>query len=192
MSRRSGAPSLPPATCHPPPGQGARGSEYAELVAFRVHEHGPGLLALSDVRSRGSQREQPLDLGVSIVRSEVEVQAVLRRLRLGDRHEQEPRKSIRGGSDLELVWVVVHDDPAERVSPPEPEGTRVVRIHDGLLPLEAHEPIVEISCPGCASISSRNPSSETGFGAPVVGHLLGTERRFVLATFISVPGGGVT
>ena len=124
-------------------------SEYAELVALRVRKNNPGLLALSYVRSRGSQREQSLDLGVSVVRSEVEVQAILRRLRLRDGHEKEPRNPIRGGSDLESVGVVVHDNRAERVSPPESEGTRVAPIDDRLLPLEAHEPIVEQPCLVC-------------------------------------------
>jgi hypothetical protein len=107
------------------------------------------LLALSYVHSCGSQRERSLDLGVSVVRSEVEVEAILRRLRLRDRHEKEPRKPIRGGSDLELVGILAHDNPAERVSPPKPEGTRVARVDDRLLPLEAHEPIVEGSCSVC-------------------------------------------
>ena len=106
-------------------------------------KNNPGLLALSNVRSRGSECEQSLDLGVSVVGSEVEVQAILRRLRLRDGHEKESRKPIRGGSDLELVGVVVHDNPAERVSPPESEGTRVARIDDRLLPLEAHNAIVD-------------------------------------------------
>ena len=44
-------------------------SEYAELVALRVRKNNPGLLALSYVRSRGSQREQSIDLGVSVVRT---------------------------------------------------------------------------------------------------------------------------
>ncbi len=56
--------------------------EYTELVALRVRKNNPGLLALSYVRSRGSQREESLDLRVSVVRSEVKVQAILRRLRL--------------------------------------------------------------------------------------------------------------
>jgi excisionase family DNA binding protein len=125
-------------------------SEYAELVALRIPKNDPGLLALSYVRSRGSKREQSVDLGVSVVRSEVEVQAILRRLRLRDRDEKESRKPIRGGSDLELVGVVVHDNPAECVSPPESEGTWVARIDDRLLPLKAHEPIVEKAPARCA------------------------------------------
>lgn len=71
-------------------------SEYAELVALRVRKNDPGLLALSYVGSRGPHREQSLDLGVSVVRSKVVVQAILRRLRLRDRHEQQSRKPIRG------------------------------------------------------------------------------------------------
>ena len=53
------------------------------------------------------------------------------------------RHPVRGWSDLELVGVVVHDYPPESLSPPESEGTRVARINDRLLPLEAHEPIVK-------------------------------------------------
>lgn len=127
---------------------------------------------MSDVRSRRAQPEQSLDLGVSVVRSEVEVQAILRRLRLRDRHEEESRKPIRGGSDLELLGVVVHDNPAERVSPPESEGTRVARINDRLLPLKAHEPIVEELLPrvprNAGSWSHRGLSGgrTTGGGGP--------------------------
>ena len=101
-------------------------SEYAELVALRVPKNNPGLLALSYVHSCGSQREQSLDLGVSVVRSEVEVEAILRRLRLRDPHEKEPRKPIRGGSDLELVGILAHDNPAERARhhSPRARGSR--------------------------------------------------------------------
>ncbi len=137
-------------------------SEYAELVALRVPKNNPGLLALSYVHSCGSQREQSLDLGVSVVRSEVEVEAILRRLRLRDPHEEEPRKPIRGGSDLELVGILAHDNPAERVSPPQSEGTRVARVDDRLLPLEAHEAIVEGCCSVCPEMPGGCTSSTSG------------------------------
>jgi hypothetical protein len=42
------------------------------------------------------------------------VQAILRCLQVRDRHEKEYRKPIRSGSDLELVGVVVHDNPGVR------------------------------------------------------------------------------
>ena len=74
-------------------------SEYAELVALRVPKNDPGLLALSHVRSCGSQREQSLDLGVSVVWSEVEVQAILRRLRL----ETDTKRSPGSRSAVDLI-----------------------------------------------------------------------------------------
>jgi len=54
-------------------------------------------------------------LGVSVAWPQVEVQPILDRLLLEDTHEQEPRKTICSGSDLDLVGVVVDDNPAERL-----------------------------------------------------------------------------
>jgi hypothetical protein len=68
---------------------------------------------------------------------------------LGDTHGQEPRKTICSGSDLELIGVVVDDNPAERLSPPVAERARVPCVDDRLLPLEAHDSIVETGRPGC-------------------------------------------
>jgi hypothetical protein len=75
---------------------------------------------LSYVGSYGSQREQSLDLGVSVVRPKVEVQPILERLLLWDGHEQESTKTIRSRSDLELIRISVDDNPTERLSPPTP------------------------------------------------------------------------
>jgi hypothetical protein len=99
--------------------------EYAELIALRIGEHNPRLLALSHVCSRRAQRKQPFDLNVSVVWPEVEVQAILDHLRLRDGDEEESRQTIRRGSNLELVGVVVDDDPAERLPPPSPEAARI-------------------------------------------------------------------
>jgi len=43
--------------------------------------------------------------------------------------------AIWPGSSLELIGLVVDDNPAERLSPPIPQGARVVRVDDRLLPL---------------------------------------------------------
>jgi hypothetical protein len=86
---------------------------------------------LPDVRSGGTQPKEPLHLGVSVVWPEVEVQPILDRLLL-DTHEQEPRKTICSGSDLELIGVVVDDNPAERLSPPVAERARVPCVDDRL------------------------------------------------------------
>jgi hypothetical protein len=118
-------------------------SKYTELIALGIGEHNPRPLALSDVRSRGAERKQPLDLNVSVVWPEVEVQPILNRLRLREGDEEESRQTIRSGSNLELVGVVADDYPAERLLPPPPEAARIPCIDDCLLPLEAHEAIVE-------------------------------------------------
>ena len=131
----------------PNPGSARARSEYTELIAFGIGEHNPRPLALSDVRSRGAERKQPFDLNVSVVWPEVEVQPILDRLRLRDGEEEESRQTIRSGSNLELVGVVVDDYPAERLPPPPPEAARVPCIDDCLLPLEAHESIVEAAEP---------------------------------------------
>jgi len=50
---------------------------------------------------------------------------------------------MRSGSNFELVGVVADDYPAERLLPPPPEASRMPCIDDCLLPLEAHEAIIE-------------------------------------------------
>src|SRR5437660_3618787 len=113
-------------------------SEDAELIALGIGQHNPRLLALSHVRSRGPERKQPFDLNVPVLWPEVEVQPILRRLQLRNGHEEESRKTISRGSNLELVGVGVDNHPAQRVPPPTAEGAWVPRIHDRLLPFEAH------------------------------------------------------
>ena len=54
-----------------PLGQGA---EDAELVAFRVGEHDPRLVALADVGTGGAEVEQAGDGGIPVDGPEVEVQ----------------------------------------------------------------------------------------------------------------------
>ena len=124
-------------------------SEHAELISLGIGEHDPRPLALSDVGRRGAKRKQPFDLNVSVVWPEVEVQPILDRLRLGDGDEEESRQTIRSGSNLELVGVVVDDYPTERIPPPPPEAVRIACIDDCLLPLEAHESIVGTAWPVC-------------------------------------------
>jgi hypothetical protein len=73
---------------------------------------------LPDIRSRGTKQEKSFDLQISVLGAEVEVQPVLGLLAVGDLGEEEPWKAIYGGPDLELVRVVVDDDPPESFSPP--------------------------------------------------------------------------
>jgi hypothetical protein len=98
---------------------------------------------LSNFRSRSAERTQPFDFRVSIVWPETEVQPILDRLPLRDRHEQESRQTIWSGPNLELIGVVVDDDPPERLAPPVAERAGVACVDNRLLPLKAHGLIVE-------------------------------------------------
>ena len=122
----------------PVAGLGHSRSEYAELIAFGVLKHNPGLLPLPNVRSRGSEREQSVDLRISVVWAKVEVQPILDGLLLWNRHEQETRETIRSWPDLELIRIVVDDNPIKRRSPPSPKGAGVACFDDRLFPLEGH------------------------------------------------------
>ncbi len=61
------------------------------------------------------------------------MEAILDRLRLGNWNEQQPRKTIRLGSDLEFLGLAVYDNPAERLLPPPAERLRIPRVNDRLL-----------------------------------------------------------
>jgi hypothetical protein len=115
-----------------------RRRQHAELVALRVGEHYPGLLALSDVDPLRAEADEALDLRVTVIWAEVKVQPVLHYLSLRDSDEQQPRAPIGHRTDLELLGIVVHDHPAERVQPPAAEGSGIARVDDDLFPLDAH------------------------------------------------------
>ena len=96
--------------------------EYAELVAFGVGEYNPRLFTLTDVCScRAERGAVDLACSRSSVGSRGAADSWWTSFVLG-RHEQEARKAICNGTDLELVGVVVDDHPAKRLAPPAPEG----------------------------------------------------------------------
>src|SRR5689334_24291761 len=76
------------------------GREDAELVALRVGKHHPRLLALTDVDMLGAQTDHAVDLGLLIVGSKVEVNAILDHLVVGHRDEQ-PVRSEEHTSELQ-------------------------------------------------------------------------------------------
>ena len=59
-------------------------------------------------------------------------------LRPGNEREQQSGQQVRCRTDLVLVGRVVHDRPAQRISPPLTEPHRIRCVDDRLLPLEAH------------------------------------------------------
>src|SRR6266511_2676818 len=85
-----------PAACRSPTralGLGGKRPQDAELVAFRVGEHDPGLRPLTHVGMAGSQADQALHLGLlrAVNRADVKMQAVLDRLAFGHGHEHQRR-----------------------------------------------------------------------------------------------------
>lgn len=66
-------------------------AEYAELIALRIGQHHPRHFALPDVNTGCAECNESLDLGVLIVRLEVEMKAVLDLFAFVDRHEDESR-----------------------------------------------------------------------------------------------------
>jgi len=114
-------------------------TEHAELVALWVGQHNPRPFALSGVNPRRTEPDQPLDLRVTVVGTEVEMQSVLDRLRFRNANEQQAWKPIRRRPNLELLRIVIDDDPSQCVLPPPPECTGVVGVDGRLLPVERHD-----------------------------------------------------
>ena len=99
-------------------------SEDAELVALRVGQHGPRLVArLPDVHPPGTQGEDAPDLGFPVLGPgvatgvEVEVDTVLDRLRVAGGHEADPDLGVHVGADDDLSFAFGEDLPAEDLTP---------------------------------------------------------------------------
>ncbi len=98
---------------------------------------------MADISAFRSKDKQALDLSVSIIRPEVEVQPILVQLRVGYSGEEETGRPLGAQSNLEFLWVLVHHDPSERVAPPTTQRLGIVRVHNRLLPFKTHAWSVE-------------------------------------------------
>ena len=149
---QSHPPSLPERASARPQIAGSRRSstipEYAKLIALWIGQHHPRHFALPDVHTGCAECDESLDLGVLIVRSEVEVKAVLDLFAFVDRLEDESREPIWVWPNLELARIVVDDDPSEGLEPPVTERHWVTGVDDDLLPHEAHEKTIR-HLPSC-------------------------------------------
>jgi hypothetical protein len=126
-------------------------AKNAELVAFRVAQNDPCLVALADIDVRGPEANKPFDLGVLIVWAEVKVKPVLARLSLWNRNKQKSRKATFARSYLEFVGRVVDYNPAQRHLPPAAQRFGIFRVDVYLLPVEAHEQSIKGRCvPQCS------------------------------------------
>lgn len=93
-------------------------SQDAELIPLWVGEDHPGRVALTNIDQPGSQGGQSGDLMLLVVGPQIDVQSVLLDLRLSDAHEEQAGDNVGTGANLELIILVVNDDPLRGVSPP--------------------------------------------------------------------------
>src|SRR5512143_643108 len=101
---------------HPSVGRPAKD---AELVALRVAHLGPERTALLDEAAfRGAEGLESLDLlGHRPRRTQIEMDGVLRRLRLGHRLEEDPARAAGGVAHVGAVRIHVGELEAERRRP---------------------------------------------------------------------------
>jgi hypothetical protein len=177
--------------------------EDAELVALWIGQHHPRDIALANVNVGCAECDESLDFGVLILGAEVEMNTILDLLGVVDRLEHESRQPIGSRSNLELVRIVVDDDPSERLEPPQTERHRVMRIDYDLLPFEVHELTIGHAQWGVTTAPAGGPcprrpgdsrrirrypgrgcDAQLGFAGRRVRHLRGDERveeRLVLS-----------
>lgn len=91
------------------------------------------------------------------------MESVLHSLRLRDCDKEETRQSIWCWTNLELLRVVIHDNPSECLLPPPSKRDWVPRVNDQLLPLDAHaSQIRALTCqrPSRPTDDERHPNTE--------------------------------
>ena len=160
------------------PGLGSSSSttaKYAELVPLWVGQHHPRRIHLTDIGPTCAETDETPDLSFLVVGPEVQMQSILDLLGLYDRCEDQARDLISARTNLELVWVVVNDHPAERLEPPATERNRILSVDDRLLPVEAHAATIR----ALRSASLRTPGSSmrmAGSGTTFWGSEAGRHR----------------
>src|SRR5215207_430729 len=115
----------------------ARG-ENAELVALRVGQHYPALLALADVDMPCAKTEDAIDLGLLVIGAEVEVDAVLDDLVVGHSDKQPVGSGAGRRVQYDVTVVVDVLRPAQHLRPPGTQRGGVVGVDADFVELQAH------------------------------------------------------
>lgn len=100
-------------------------AKHTELVALGICHDNPRLVTLANVDTLRAMSLKASDLGVLVIRPEVEMQPALALLALIEPDEVQPWHAIRLRADLELLSRGVDHNPAKRRSPPVPQRHRV-------------------------------------------------------------------
>lgn len=135
------------------------------MVAFRVGQHHPRNVALPDVHTRCSERDQSFNFGGLIVGTKIDMQTVTVLLWFIDGQEQDPRQSVWLWLNLEHRRIVVDDNPSECFAPPATERSRVSGGHHDLFPLKAHAQTIYEPLPRAVRLASRHRRSSDRGGA---------------------------
>ena len=108
--------------------------EHAELVAFGVGQDDPGLLALAYVDATGAERDESGDLSglIATARIQVDVQTVLRSLRLKVWNENDWWGAHRPSADLHRFLISPRRLPVQYGTPELAECLWVAGINDEL------------------------------------------------------------
>ena len=115
-------------------------AEDTELVTFWVGQYNPRLITLADINMLCAMSDQTSNLGVLVIRPEVEMQSALSLLGLVEPDEVQPGQAIRLRADLELLVRGVDHDPPKCLGPPLPQGHRIYRVNNYLFPFQGHQP----------------------------------------------------
>ena len=119
----------------------------AELVPFRIGEHDPAHVPLTDLRSSRAEGEDALDLRLLILRAEVEVESILDHLAIRNLHEKDVRRDVDltaplGWLDGVLPVALKGDTPPESLRPEACEALAVGGVHDYALDPDVHAPTI--------------------------------------------------
>jgi hypothetical protein len=120
-------------------------AEDTELVTFGVCQYNPRLITLANINMLCAMSHQTSHLGVLVIRPEVEMQSALNLLALIKPDEVQPRQAIRLRADLELLIRGMDHNPTKSRSPPLPQGHRIYRVNNYLLPFQGHPPSLDLA-----------------------------------------------
>jgi hypothetical protein len=116
-------------------------SHYAELVSLGVGKDRPGLSAgMADVDPARPERKKASNLLIAVrcAAGEVEMDAVLDRLGIGDRHEAHADRRVLVGPDDDLVLALGQNLPAKRLCPEPGQAGQIVSVNDNVVNSHGH------------------------------------------------------
>ena len=101
-------------------------------------------ITLANINTLCAMSHQTSHLGVLVIRPEVEVLSALSLLALIKPDEVQPRQATRLRADLELLSRGVDHNPTKSLGPPLPQGHRIYRVNNHLLPFQGHPPNLDL------------------------------------------------